>query len=256
MGAAAGAASAPSLCCLERLHTDIWAPPGSWYNLGSDVKWCWEGALEFQRPVSPSLPLWTFTSQVTCPLRERETLAPLKGTGGPSMLQPGGESPECLWELGEGARKSKYRSPEIQIYLRGWCGVSALGGWAPLDRHLGLNQPWRLQEASPAPGHLSGLEGAGRGLTEAMGERSRREDAGVLARKASSACVGAPESWGRHLCTRMPAGVQERFSKNQLHKSTIFTEHCYVAGAFPHALYKISLYPRNNPLKGIFFFLL
>lgn len=87
---------------------DIWAPPGSWYNSGSDVKWCWEGALEFQRPVSPSLPLWTFTSQVTCPLRERETLAPLKGTGGPSMLQPGGESSECLWELGEGARKSKY----------------------------------------------------------------------------------------------------------------------------------------------------
>lgn len=183
MGAAAGAASAPSLCCLERLHTDIWAPPGSWYNSGSDVKWCWEGALEFQRPVSPSLPLWTFTSQVTCPLRERETLAPLKGTGGPSMLQPGGESPECLWELGEGARKSKYRSPEIQIYLRGWCGVSALGRWAPLDRHLGLNQPWCLQEASPAPGHLLGLEGAGRGLTEAMGEGSRREDAGVLARK-------------------------------------------------------------------------
>lgn len=95
------------------------------------------------------------------------------------------------WPQYAAARRGKPRvsmgvrrgSPEIQIYLRGWCGVLALGGWAPLDRHLGLNQPWCLQEASPAPGHLLGLEGAGRGLTEAMGEGSRREDAGVLARK-------------------------------------------------------------------------
>lgn len=87
-----------------------------------------------------------------------------------------------------------------------------------------------------------------------MGEGSRREDAGVLARKASSAGVGAPESWGRDLFTCRPAGVQQRFIKNHQHKFTTFTEHCYVAGTFLHALYKISLYPHNNPLKDFFFF--
>lgn len=46
---------------------------------------------------------------------------------------------------------------------------------------------------------------------------------GVLARKASPARVGAPESWGRDLFTCMPAGIQERFIKNQQHKFTLLS---------------------------------
>lgn len=66
---------------------------------------------------------------------------------------------------------------------------------------------------------------------------------GVLARKASSACVGAPRELGHAF-----RELQERLLKHQQQQLTnLQVEHCYVAGTLLNAWNKLSLYPYNSP---------
>lgn len=66
---------------------------------------------------------------------------------------------------------------------------------------------------------------------------------GVLAKKASSACVGTSESWGT------PSGGFRRgfLGTNSSNLQYLQIEHCYVAGTLLNAWYKLSLYPYNSP---------
>lgn len=49
----------------------------------------------------------------------------------------------------------------------------ALGGWASLDQHWGLSEPWLLQEAALVPGHFLGPEG-GAWTDRSYGGRKKR----------------------------------------------------------------------------------
>lgn len=108
--------------------------PRSWYHLGSDVKWCWSGALEFQLPLSPSLPLQI--SHVMCSLGKRNMGTPRMGTTWPQYPTT------MLW--GHCRGKAQHASVSrglktIKANTSAWpARVLALGRLAPLHHHQGL----------------------------------------------------------------------------------------------------------------------